>query len=234
MSITIEIDTSELDSLVDGLKKRLTPAQVDRVMSSVLRDTAEHTKNILKRAIPEHYYATPGEVGKAVGKASVTSGGLGVGCCIPITGVRKSIGGGFSATGGARGWESLRKRYRVKARIVKGAQSTLPQNMSSYGGQAPFRNLGPSLRSFKDANGNTIARGAIGPDGAFEKYPKSSLGRQVFTRGAKGRLPIKKVVGIAIPQMAANHAREDIEAGIREHLEKSTAEKLNALVRGGG
>ena len=136
MSITIEIDTSELDSLVDGLKKRLTPAQVDRVMSSVLRDTAEHTKNILKRAIPEHYYATPGEVGKAVGKASVTSGGLGVGCCIPITGVRKSIGGGFSATGGARGWESLRKRYRVKARIVKGAQSTLPQNMSSYGGAA--------------------------------------------------------------------------------------------------
>ena len=51
MSITIEIDTSELDSLVDGLKKRLTPAQVDRVMSSVLRDTAEQTKNILKRAI---------------------------------------------------------------------------------------------------------------------------------------------------------------------------------------
>ena len=115
MAVTIEIDTSELDSLVDGLKKRLIPAQVDRAMSSVLRDTAEHTKEILKRAIPEHYYATPGEVGKAVGKASVTSGGLGVGCCIPITGARKSIGGGFSATGGARGWESLHKRYRVSS-----------------------------------------------------------------------------------------------------------------------
>lgn len=232
MDVTIEIDTSELDSLVDGLKKRLTPAQVDRAMSSVLRDTAEHTKEILKRAIPEHYYATPGEVGKAVGKASVTSGGLGVGCCIPITGARKSIGGGFSATGGARGWESLHKRYRVKARIVKGVQSTLPQQMSSYGGQAPFRNLGPSLRSFDTTYGKV--RGAIGTTGAFEKYPKSALGKQVFTRGAKGRLPIKKVVGIAIPQMAANRAREDIEGAIKDRLEKSTAEKLNALVRGGG
>ena len=105
--------------------------------------------------------------------------------------------------------------------------------MTSYGGQAPFRNMGPSLRTFKDSKGNTIARGAIGPDGAFEKYPKSSLGKQVFTRGAKGRLPIKKVVGIAIPQMASNRAREEIEGAIKDRLEKSTAEKLNALVRGG-
>lgn len=230
MTFTVEIDASELDSTIKVLKKRLTPAQVNRVMGTVLRDTAEHTKEILKTAVPARYYVTPGEVGKAVGRAKVTSDGLGVGCCIPVTGARKSIGGGFYATGGARGWESLHRRYKVKARIVKGRQSTLPQQMSTYGGQPPFRNLGSKQW------GRGTNKGYFAPDGAyvFGRAPGASLGKQVYTRRAKGRLPVRGVVGIAVPQMVANRARGDVERGIKAQLEKSTAVKLEALIRGEG
>ena len=204
MAVTIEIDTSELDFMIDGLKKRLTSEQVNRVMGQVMHETGEHMKTVLKREIPEHYYVTPGEVGKAVGRARVTSGAGGTGCIIPVEGPRRSIGGGFPASGGSHGWKSVHRKYRVKARIVKGAQSTLPEKMNNYGGQPPFRNLG------------------------------SKLGAQVYTRGAKGRLPIKKVVGIAIPQMPANRAREDVERALKYYLYKRMEARLVALVRGDG
>lgn len=230
--IYLEIDASELDAQIDRLKSALTPARVNQVMYGIFQRTGGHVRRILKEDLPKQYYIKPGEVGKAVGRATVTSGAGGTGCVIPISGPKKSIGGGFSASGGARGWASLRRRYRVKARIVKSGQSTLPQQMDSYGGQAPFRNLGPSLRTFKDANGNTIARGAIGPDGAFEKYPKSSLGKQVFTRAGKGRLPILKVVGISVAQMPTNRSESEVQADIKAYLEKRMEHELQRLIGG--
>ncbi len=199
--VYLEIDASELDSEIQRLRSVMTPAQFDRAMYRIFQRTGGHVRQILKTDIPKEYHAKAGEIGAAVKNAKVTGGGgMGVGCSIPIVGAKKTIGGGFGTSGGAHGWNSLRRRYRVKARIVKAGQSTLPQQMSSYGGQPPFRNLG------------------------------SSLGGLTFTRAGKSRFPIKKVVGIAIPQMPMNRSEAEVQKDIVEYMRKRIEHEFMRLL----
>lgn len=198
--IYLEIDASELDSEIERLRRVMTPAEFNRAMYRIFQRTGGHVRRILKTDLPKEYHAKAGEIGAAVGNGRVTGGGLGVGCSIPVTGHKKSIGGGFGASGGAHGWNSLRRRYRVKARIVKAGQSTLPQQMSSYGGQPPFRNLG------------------------------SKLGGLTFTRAGKSRFPIKKVVGIAIPQMPMNRSEAEVQKDIVDYMRKRIEHEFMRLL----
>lgn len=200
--VYLEIDASELSGEIERLRSVMTPAQFNRVMYGIFKRTGGHVRKVLKTDLPKEYYAKPGEIGKAVGNPKVTMGGLGVGCTIPIRGARKSIGGGFTASGGAHGWNSLRRKYRVKSRIVKAGQSTLPQYMSSYGGQPPFRNLG------------------------------SKLGGLTFTRAGKGRLPILKVSGIAIPQMPMNRSEGDVQRDILNYMEQRIEHEFQRVIGG--
>lgn len=200
--VYLEIDASELSEEIERLRSVMKPEQFNRSMYGIFKRTGGHVRKILKTDIPKEYHARAGEIGKAVGNPKVTMGGLGVGCTIPIKGARKSIGGGFSASGGAHGWNSLRRKYRVKARIVKDGQSTLPQTMGSYGGKPPFRNLG------------------------------SKLGGLTFTRAGKGRLPIIKVSGIAIPQMPVNRSEDDVQRDILNYMEKRIEHEFQRVIAG--
>lgn len=201
--IVLEIDASELNAMVDRLKSSLTPARVNQVMYGIFRRTEGHVRQILREDIPPQYYFKPSEISQAVGHAKMTGGAAGgVGCVIPVTGPKKSIGGGFSASGGAHGWASLHRKYRVKARIVRSGQSTLPQQMSSYGGQPPFRNLG------------------------------SKLGGLTFTRAGRGRFPIMKVVGISVAQAPMNRSKAAVEGDIKSYMEKRMAHELQRLIGG--
>lgn len=200
--VYLEIDASELSEEIERLRSVMKPEQFNRSMYGIFKRTGGHVRKILKTDIPKEYHARAGEIGKAVGNPKVTMGGLGVGCTIPIKGARKSIGGGFSASGGAHGWNSLHRKYRVKSRIVKAGQSTLPPSMSSYGGQPPFRNLG------------------------------SKLGGLTFTRAGKGRLPIIKVSGIAIPQMPVNRSEDDVQRDILNYMEKRIEHEFQRVIAG--
>ena len=182
--VSLEIDASELNDEIKRLRSVLTPQRFDQIMYRIFRRTGGHVRQVLKKDLPKQYYAKPREIGEAVKNARVQTSGMGVGCTIPIRAPRKNIGSGFSASGGAHGWASLRRRYRVKARIVKAGQSTLPPIMEDQGGMPPFRNLG------------------------------SRLGGLTFTRKGKGRLPIVKVSGIAIPQMPMNRSQEEVQRDI--------------------
>lgn len=199
----LEVDASDLKDTINRLKSVMTEQQFTNAMHGIFNRTGNHVKAILKKDLPQKYEVKPGDIGKAVKKGRVTTGGLGVGCCIPIVAPRRSIGGGFSASGGAHGWNSMKRRYRVKSRIVKSGQSTLPQNMSTYGGLPPFRNLG------------------------------SKLGGLTFTRAGKERLPIMKVSGIAIPQMPINRSEADVQKDIKDYLEKEIERRFNYLLMSG-
>lgn len=203
--IYLNVDASDLMDKVDMLKIAMTPKQFDNAMCGIFRRTGGHVKKILREDLPKKYEIKPKEVGEAVKSPRVTTGGLGVGCSIPIAAPRRSIGpGGFSASGGAHGWNSMRRKYRVKARIVKSGQSTLPAQAGSYGGMPPFRNLSAK-----------------------------KLHNLTFTRSAKGRLPIEKMVGIAIPQMPMNRSKADVQDDIKDYLEKQMEQRFNALLRTG-
>lgn len=206
--VYLQIDASELSSEIRRLQMAMTPQQFNNAMAGIFRRTGSHVKKIMRTDLPTHYNIPAAEVGRAVGGAKMAGGGIGgVGCTIPVRAARRHIGGGgkgFPAKGGRRGWNSLRSGpYKITATIYRGSSSTLPSHMGSYGGQPPFRNLGSSL------NGIT------------------------FTRTGKPRLPIRSVMGIAIPQMPLNKAEPDVQKDIKDYMFKQMEHRLQGLIASG-
>lgn len=198
LNVTLEVDASDLQSRIDKLKRNMSQAQFDQAMYGIFQRTSRHVSKILKEDLPRQYYISTGLIGKAVKAPQVSA----VSCIIPVRDKRGNIGSQYSAKGGAHGWNSLKRKYRVKASIVKAGQSTLPPKMSSYGGQPPFRNLG------------------------------SSLNNLTYTRAGKARGPIMKVSGIAIPQMPMNRSKADVQMDIKNYLAKTIESRIMAMMAG--
>lgn len=204
--IYLEIDASDLKDEIDRLQSVMKPKQFENAMYGIFKRTTRHVRVILRKDLPKQYRVKKSEVGAAVQNGRVTvSQGVGVGCAIPVVGPRGTIGGKYKAFGGARGWESLRKKYKVRAHVVKAGTSVLPQRMpGSYGGNPPFRNLAaPKLHGL------------------------------AFTRKTKERFPIVKVVGIAIPQMPTTRSEPDVQNDIKDYMQKQIEQRFNYLVMSG-
>lgn len=202
---TIEIDASDLQEKIQKLQANMKPEQFTNAMHGIFNRTGSHVKTILRKDIPIYYHAKAGDISAAVKRAQVTGGGLSVGCTIPIKDHRGSVGGRYRAAGGAHGWQSLHRKYRVKAHVVKAGASTLPQSMpGSYGGNPPFRNF---------------------------SAPK--LNGVAYTRKTKERLPIMKVESMAIPQMPQHRAEPDVQRDIKTYLEKQMDQRFRALIMNG-
>ena len=200
--VSLEIDASDLMAETERLRAVMKPEQFERAMYRVFSRTGGHVRRILRTDLPKQYHVTSGDVGAAVKNAKITHGGGGVGCAIPVVGEKRNIGSKFKASGGAHGWNSLRRKYRVNAKIVKAGTSTLPSQMSSYGGQPPFRNLGSRLMPL------------------------------TFTRAGKARLPIMKVSGIAIPQMPTNRSEADVQNDIKEYMYQRMEHEFMRIIGG--
>ena len=116
LNVRLEIDASELQQELDRLRGKLTPEEIDKISVRIFRRTGQHVRGVLRRDLPREYEVKAGEVGKSVGNAKVTGGGgtAGAGCIIPVRGPRRGIGGSFRASGGAHGWQSLRRKYPVR------------------------------------------------------------------------------------------------------------------------
>ena len=158
LPITIEIDASDMKDKVNRLKANMTQEQFEHAMYGIFQRTGRHVAKILKQDLPQKYEVKPGDIGAAVKAAQVSMGFGGVGCSIPVVAPRGKIGSQYRASGGAHGWNSLHRKYNVKARVLKGAQSTLPSEWHS--GYPPFRNLGSSLGGIAYAR-SSKARGPI-------------------------------------------------------------------------
>ena len=201
--IELEVDISDLRGSIDKLKVAMKPAQFENAMYGIFQRTGGHVRKVLRQDLPRAYHVKAKDINDAVKSPKMGVFGAGaIGCNIPVRDARGSIGGRYSATGSARGWESLKKKYRVKSKIVKAMRTTLPTNMNHIGGQPPFRNsAAPKL--------NNVA----------------------FTRKGKKRLPIQKVVGIAIPQMPMNRSQDDVQKDIHDYLAAQIEQRFMALMR---
>lgn len=188
----IKVDASDMKALIDDLRKVHTRKEIETLAARACKKTAGRVRTILKEELPKDYHIKKGLIGKAVKSPKMQrASGLAVSCCIPIEGARLAIGGDFSATGGRKGWKGITpgKRYKIKAKIVKTGQSVLPEKMKQVGGKPPFRNL--SARK---------------------------LNKVAFTRKGDERLPIQKVMGIAIPQMPMNRSETRVQTEVKEYL----------------
>lgn len=199
--IYLEIDASDLLEELERLRNVFTPDEFNKRLYRVFARVPGHVRKILREDLPHQYHVKPSQVSAAVGGATMSGGaGGGVGCSIPITGPRGSIGGFYGASGGRHGWNTLKNGGgSIKGKIVKAGISTLPATLPSYGGQPPFRNLG------------------------------SKLGGLTFTRAGKGRFPIMKVVGIAIPQMPTNRSEAEVQADILSYMAERIAHEFSVL-----
>lgn len=196
--IYLSIDASEVTAELNRLAGLMKPEVFQRGVVRVYARTGQHVRQILKQDLPQQYVIKPGEVGSAVGSARIS----GWSCSIPVRGAKRKIGPQFSASGGAHGWQSLKRKYRVNAKIVKSGASTLPGSMASYGGQPPFRNLG------------------------------SKLMPQTYTRAGKARGPILPVSGIAIPQMPTNRSEADVQKDIMDYMKKRIEHEFSRILAG--
>lgn len=139
LPFTITIDGKDCVDKLTMMAAACKPERFERAMYRIYSRTGKHVKTILKDDLPHEYVISPSKVGKAVGDVTI----VGWGCTIPVKDSRGDIGGQYSASGGAHGWNSLKRKYNVKARIVRAGQSTLPGKVMA--GYPPFRNLGSSL-----------------------------------------------------------------------------------------
>lgn len=183
--VYIEIDASETLELLNRIQLLVKPEQFRQIVYRVYKRTGRHVITAVKKSVSHDYAVKQKEVEKAIGKPKLSMYSGEIGCTVPIKGNRGAIGGMFSASGSAKGWQSVRKKYRVKTHVIRGARKPLPKQMSNIGGFPPFRN-------------------STAPD----------LHNVTFTRVTKDQLPIRKIVGIAIPQMPMNRSRDAVQDDI--------------------
>lgn len=204
-SIYLEVDASDLNRELERLKSVMTQEKFTRAMYGIFQRTGSHVRTILKKDLPVKYNIKSPEVGGAVKSAKVSFGGAGVGCSIPVRASRRHIGGGhgYTARGYRRGWASLKSGpYPIKVHVYSGSWGTLPERLGSYGGYPGFRNVPSKLHGI------------------------------AFTRRSKNRLPIEKVMGIAIPQMPMNKAKPEVQADIKKYMEGRIQARFTALIGG--
>ena len=111
---SLNVDTSMLSADINRLRTNMSPEKFERAMYGVFRQTGKHLGVIVGKDVPKEYCVKSMEARKVVKSPKLTMGGGFVNCTIPLTGPRKTIGTGYTASGSARGWQSLRKKYRVK------------------------------------------------------------------------------------------------------------------------
>lgn len=198
--IDVTVDSADVAQKLRMMQDAMEREQFERAMYGIFKRVTPQVRRILKSDLPTEYNVKKGKIGSAVKNPQVSMGGGSVGCAIPIRAPRGKIGTDYPAAGGAHGWASLRRKYRVRAKILAGGRSELPEKADSYGGQPPFRNL------------------------------SSSLNRMAFTRKGKSRGPVAVMSGIAIPQMPMNRSEAAVQGHIAQWLEVEIDRRLRALI----
>ena len=207
-SVYLEIDASDLQDRIDVLQKALTERQFNNAMHGIFKRTGTRVKKILGDDIPQSYSVPRTEVRQAVGRASVVNSGLGVGCSIPVTGPRRHIGKGGQTR---RGYTATGHR--------KGWNSLTSGHYDI------------KARIYRGRT-STLPRNVDTGYPPFRNIP-SSLNGLTFSRVSKKRLPIKAVMGPAIPQMPMNRSQTDVQRDIRIYLEQRIEARIQALIANG-
>ena len=132
----LNVDMSDVQRTIDLMRGILTREQFERLMYRTFGEAGKKSKTLIAREVVQDYAVTKAWVRSGIGKYELTFGGAyPVTCKIPLSSHKGSIGGRFAATGGRRG-------ARIKAKIVRGGASILPEVMKNQGGNPPFMGKG--------------------------------------------------------------------------------------------
>ncbi len=186
------IDTSDTARLCKTMKAVMNEAEYKKALNRIVKNTAKDVRKFVTEDVRKQYAVREKDIKAAFcpPKYSETTGELN--CVIPIRGARGKISknskGMFVKATGGAKGWAIRP-YKVGTKIVVGHNTVLP-NQTKH----------PTFI-------NTSTKG---------KAPK--LNTLAFARESSERLPIRPVVGIAIPQMPVNRAAKDVENDIADRM----------------
>ena len=138
----LKINTSEVMAIADRLSENLSEAQMDRLMYRTLKEAARKVRTETKRAVVQDYAVTQGFVASGIKEPRMGGGGGRWSCIIPMDSKRGVIGQTFHASGGRFGKRVLKsgkkQHLKLRAQIIRGQRSVLPDKMEHQGGNPPF------------------------------------------------------------------------------------------------
>ena len=146
---SIYVDISDVAEKIDMMTKTLTEQKATELLRRTFNDASKKVKTIIRTDVPKDYAVKASWAGSSVGWPKVTAGGGQVNAVVPLRGTRGSIGGTFSATGGSftrkayttksgKAVKAARVSKKIRAKILKGTSSAMPDTMEHQGGQPPF------------------------------------------------------------------------------------------------
>lgn len=209
----LEIDTSEAEETLKKMREAMSEKQFANAMYGIFRRSTKKVQQMSRKAIQQKYHAKSGDINKSFRSPVISIGGATASCTIPIQGARMKIGSEFKATGQAAGWETLaghrfhkdgtpfKKGKSYKVKARIVKSGTSILPQSPHGGKKPFRN---SL---------------------WSAFPNT------FHRETKKRLPIRKIVGIAIPQMPATRSAPKIQEDVGRYFLDEVTKRYAAMLR---
>jgi hypothetical protein len=205
----IDLDVSRALTTVNALAKDMKKENFDKCLEYTIKDAGNRcVKNVIKQEVVHEYAVSSRWVGNKVQSAKYSGSGGAIACVIPIRGERGTIGGIFSAAGGAYAAGRARKdgkalkrlknkKSNIMAHILQGETSILPGKLPNQGNNPPFRM----------------------PNGA------------VMTRTKHKPKPIARVVGRAVPQMVDKHFEKRIQKPIEDYIVKRFQENAKRFLK---
>ena len=133
--IPLYIDMSDLRAKIEWAKAVLTKSQFEKLMYRSFGEVGKKAKTMIAKEVVKDYEVTQQWVKSQTGNYQLSfGGGFPVTCKIPLKGSKGSIGGRYKLSSPVRS----KKQGKVRAKIVKGGVSTMPDKMENQGGNAPF------------------------------------------------------------------------------------------------
>lgn len=194
--IGITIDVDH--SQLDDFARKLEKGHLEQAITRGIHRTADEAPGIIKKDIEKRYHGGEGFIDSAV-KAPIKQP---MGAVIPLRGTKGGIGTTFRAgafTGGSKKGADKGKGWKLR-----------------YKGRVAAH----IVKGKQSALPSKMTR--QGGNAPFMLYSSA----QVVTRRTKKRFPLVRVVGLAVPQMAATRAKEDIQNHVGKELLKNVTNEL--------
>ena len=136
LPIDLNIDCTEVQRIVHQVSRSLSDEQLDRLMFRTLKEVGKKARTETGRAVAAEYAVTKAWAMGRMDNPRLGGGGGGWSCVIPMKDRRGNVGKTYKVMGWRRGSSS--KLGKVRAKIYRGATSTLPDKMKNYGNNPPF------------------------------------------------------------------------------------------------
>lgn len=203
-SVWVEIDDRNLTMFTNKLKN----GEAQQAIQTAIHKTGKDIKKIVKNDADKYYMGGKNWIGSAVGKPQ--NGTLQ--CVVPIKGARGGIGQQFPTSGGA---------YNTNKGGAYG--------FSKDGGYRKLRTKKGYKLSAKILKGKSSTLPSKLPhQGGNAPFLYKGT---AYTRRTEEPQPIVRVVGVAVPQMVINKAREDIEKDIADKLEENIVNEFEKRMK---